>query len=107
MEFIISHADITAPNGDRAIGIDVQGNLGDLGIVGVATELANQDGDKTGRNHLADEAIVTGNRNDGATYIVRPNYFRTISSGDIAKAVANLINPCGVHDISFEPPLDR
>jgi hypothetical protein len=108
MEFVVNHTEVKAPNGDRAFGFEIQPPLDTVGAESVVAELAKKEvGFSAGRSHLAEEAVVTRNDKVGTAMLVRPNSsYRSLSSGDVARAIAGLVDPCGIHKPTFEPSLE-
>jgi hypothetical protein len=112
MQYRIFHADIkTTAKESRVVGIEVQPPLGSevgenitevLCTENAAGSLVVQD------DYLAESAYMTRNDESGTAFIIHAETTGTSGfSKDIALAIGTMINPCGIHDVTFEPPLQR
>ncbi|HEX3568250.1 MAG TPA: hypothetical protein VHT70_01070 [Candidatus Saccharimonadales bacterium] len=92
--------------GENVVGIEIQPPVSNADLDGIITELLPTETEASGPKpytSIAESASRTRNDEAGSALVVTPNYLH--ASAAVPLAIGRLLDPCGVHDIAYEPPM--
>lgn len=92
--------------GENVVGIEIQPPVSDADLDGIVTELLPAEAEALRTRpytSIAESANRTRNDEEGSVLVATPNYLHAPLV--VPLAIGRLLDPCGVHDIAYEPPM--
>jgi hypothetical protein len=107
MEKTIHWSTYSNPNrkGGNVVGIEIQPPVSDADLDGIMAELLPTEVEASGPRpytSIAESARRTRNDEAGSALVVTPNYLH--APVVVPLAIGRLLDPCGVHNIIYQPP---
>lgn len=110
MQYEVHWSYFDDPHKDKGqlVGIEIQPPLSERAVNGIISKLVKMrqgPGEVIQHGHVADEVAITRQDEVGTAMVISPQARR--SPMGIALTIGRLIDPCNIHDVHFDPPVEN